>query len=164
MSIGKTALVVGGVTVLWLALTYVLFARAPMAQTHGCGKPSESPASSNGPNATETSRQSWEDYVALTPEQRERVARIEKERNEAWEALSKKLEKAQAELDQLMQESSPRLGSVRTLVKKMAECQADMQMAKFEGIIKIRQVLTKEQRERLNKWLAEGSGGCCGKE
>lgn len=84
----------------------------------------------------------------LTPDQKEKIAVLRKERGPEKELVREKVDMAQKEFEAAFQTSKTE-EELRSIHDKLLEARADMDRTRLEMLLKVRTILTPEQRKEL---------------
>ena len=85
----------------------------------------------------------------LSPEQQERIKKIHQESKESSSSLRQEMRQTQEEMGKLMARSDISDGELRQQHEKIQSLKQQLGTQRFEAMLKIRQVLTPEQRTKM---------------
>jgi len=95
------------------------------------------------------------DELELTEEQRETIRDIRFEHREAEIESKAKLERAKLDMERAMSEDDFDRKKIYTLAEKVTQLEREMKLAGIDNLLRIMEVLTDEQRDRLQELRVE---------
>lgn len=129
---------------LTLLASLVLFAAVPAAFGQATQQPAAAPESQPGGGGGDPIRQ-----LNLTPEQREQIRSIREQNKEERAIINQRLRETNSALDEALNAEDPVEGVIEQRVREVAAAQAAAMRMRVLTEIRIRRVLTVEQRKVL---------------
>ena len=122
---------------------------------------SDSPAAAQGPRATWQGPRGWAAFVqelGLTDQQLQEIRRIQLQAQEEQLPLRTELFRKRQELNLALRRAEPDEARIRALVQEIGQLRTQLDSARVQTHLRIRSVLTAEQRQKLEglPWGAWG--------
>lgn len=100
----------------------------------------------------------WQALMGLTDEQVRQIGEIRRQAADELQPLQRQLFERRQELAAQLREDSPDPAKVESLVREIARIRGEMSAVQARTQLRIRGVLTEEQRARLRAWGLPGAG------